>query len=196
MKRFIKILISSFVIAAVISMLPFKGACEDLYKDVFRLHIIPNSNSAMDQSLKINVRDQILASVSPLYKDVKTKAQAQDITRNNLKYIEKTAQDIVNKNGFDYPVSVAVKNIYFNTRYYDDFTMPAGMYDALEITIGEGKGSNWWCVMYPSLCVGAATKESMKEDLSKGEYSVVTSEDVEYKFKIVEYYEKLRSLFK
>lgn len=196
MKRFIKILISSFVIAVVISMLPFKGACEDLYKDVFRLHIIPNSNSAMDQSLKLNVRDEILSAVSPLYKNIKTKTQAQNITRNNLKYIEKTAQDIVRKNGFDYSVSVDVKNIYFNTRYYDNFTMPAGMYDALEITIGEGKGSNWWCVMYPSLCVGAATKESMKKDLSEKEYSVVTSENVEYKFKIVEYYEKLRSYFR
>ena len=74
--------------------------------------------------------------------------------------------------------------------------MPAGMYDALVIDIGDAKGRNWWCVMYPALCVGASSKITMKEDLSDSEYSVITDKDVVFKFKIVEYFEKINSLFR
>ena len=74
--------------------------------------------------------------------------------------------------------------------------MPAGVYDSLRLTIGDGGGQNWWCVMYPSLCVGAATKDTMKQELSDGEYRVVTTDKLDFRFKLVEYWEDFLNLFR
>lgn len=196
MKRFIKIITTAFIITVLITVMPFESTCSRLQSDVLRLHIIANSDSKEDQSIKLMVRDNILNEMSPLYNSVKTKDQAIAITEQNLELIKKTALQTVRSCGYDYSVNVRITNKYFSTRYYDEFTMPAGMYDTLEITLGESKGHNWWCVMYPTLCVGAATKEKMKENLTNDEYTAITSDDIEYKFKIVEYYEKICSFFR
>ncbi len=195
MKMFMKTLVSFFVIAVMFSVVPFESTCEKLEKDVLRLHILANSDEEYDQNLKYSVRDEVIKTISPLYDDCITKEDAIKVTGKNLKLIERTALKVIEDNGYYYEVGVRVTNKFFDTRYYDEFTMPAGMYDTLEITIGEAKGKNWWCVMYPSLCVGAASKISMKEDLDDDEYDVITSDDVVYKFKVVEYYEKLCTFF-
>lgn len=195
MKIYMKILVATVVISVLFSTLSFQSACSELQNDVLRLHILANSNEDYDQNLKLYVRDTILDSYSSLYDDVKTKEDAKIITKNNLPLIIDTANNAVREKGYDYNVSACVTKKYFDTRYYENFTMPAGVYDTLQITIGEGKGKNWWCVMYPTLCVGAATDTSMKEDLSESEYEVIVAEDVEYKFKIVECFEKVSSFF-
>ena len=196
MKMFMKVLISVFVITVMLSVIPFENTCNALQNDVLRLHILANSDSIKDQKLKLEVRDQAIASSTPLYNNVETKEQAIKVTKDNLPLIEKVAQSVVDVHKADYDVNATVTNEFFNTRYYDDFTMPAGMYDTLQITIGDAQGKNWWCVMYPTLCVGASSKVKMEEDLSDDEYKVITSKDVEYKFKIVEYYESIKSYFK
>lgn len=195
MKMFMKILVCSFVISVLFSMIPFESTCSELQKDVLRLHILANSNSVSDQQMKLKVRDEVIAKISPLYNGVEKKSDAVLITKNNLSLIENIAQKVVDSYGADYKVKADVTHKYFDTRYYDDFTMPAGMYDTLQITIGEAKGKNWWCVMYPTLCVGASSEISMKDDLSDEEYKVITEDDIEYKFKIVECFEKISSYF-
>lgn len=195
MKLYMKILVATVVISVLFSTLSFESACSELQNDVFRLHILANSDEEYDQNLKLYVRDTILDSCSSLYDDVKTKEDAKIITKNNLPLIVSTAQKAIIDKGYDYSVKACVTKKFFDTRYYENFTMPAGVYDTLQITIGEGKGKNWWCVMYPTLCVGAATDISMKEDLTDSEYEVIVADDVEYKFKIVEYFEKVTSFF-
>lgn len=195
MKMFMKILVSIFVISVMFTMIPFESTCNELQNDVLRLHILANSDGVIDQQMKLKVRDEVVAEISPLYNGVTDKEEAIAITKNNLTLIEKVAQEVVVSYNADYTVNASIAHKYFDTRYYDNFTMPAGMYDTLQITIGEAKGKNWWCVMYPTLCVGAASEKSMKDDLSDEEYKVITEDDIEYKFKIVEYFEKISSFF-
>ncbi len=196
MKMFMKILVCTFVVSFLFSMLDFQSTCKELENDVLRLHIIANSDSHSDQMLKLSVRDSVQKAITPLYNDCKSKSDALKITEDNLALVKDVALKEIKANGFEYKVTAKVENKFFDTRYYDDFTMPAGCYDSLVISIGEAKGKNWWCVMYPSLCVGASSKIKMKEDLSADEYSLITSDDFVYKFKIVEYFEKFSSFFR
>lgn len=196
MKKYISMLMLSLLIAGMAAALPFFDACEDLTEDVLRVHILANSDSAADQSLKLAVRDRVIEECSAYYDGCSGKAEAMDITRSHLSEIEAIAADEIGSRGFSYPVRAEVEEVYFNTRYYDDFTMPAGTYDALRLIIGSGGGTNWWCVMYPSLCVGAAVDSSMREQLDDGEYRVVTSDRFDVRFKIVEYFEDIAHWFR
>ncbi len=186
---------ASLILALLLPLIPFQNSCRELNNDVFRLHILANSDSAADQSAKLQVRDSILEEISSLYDQARSKEDAEDITRAHLTLIRNTAVCALRRSGIDDPVHVEMARMYFNTRYYDDFTMPAGYYDALRVTIGKGGGRNWWCVMYPCLCVGAAADDSARDTLSSDEYEVISSDDIEYRFKIVEVYEKIRSFF-
>ena len=196
MKIYMKLLVCTFVVSVLLGMVPFESTCSELQRDVLRLHILANSDSDSDQQMKLRVRDEVIRTISPLYSDVKSKSEAIAITKDNMKLITDTAQSVVDSFGSEYEISARITNMYFDTRYYDDFTMPAGMYDTLQITIGEAKGKNWWCVMYPTLCVGASTKQSVRESLTADEYSVICADDFEFRFKIVEYFEKISSYFR
>ena len=196
MRKLFTVMIPAVAIAVLAAAAPFFDSCAELYDDVLRVHIIANSDSAADQSLKLAVRDRILDEFSAYFDDCADKAEAERITADHLDEIELAAEDEIKQRGFDYPVDAEVSEMYFNTRYYDDFTLPAGRYDALRLRIGEGEGSNWWCVMYPSLCVGAACRDKMSEQLTEGEYRVVTSDRFDFRFKIVEYFEELSRLVK
>ena len=196
MKRLFTILIPALMIAFLVAVIPFFNSCEELSKDVLRVHILANSDSAADQSLKLAVRDRVLEHCSAYFDDCEDKNEALAVTREHLDEIESVAAQEIADRGFDYSVKAEVGQAYFNTRYYDDFTMPAGWYDSLRLTIGDGGGKNWWCVMYPALCVGAACGDKMKEDLNDGEYRVVTSDQVDFRFKLVEYWEDLCNLFR
>lgn len=196
MKKYISILIVSVICAALLLSMPFFNSCAELSEDVLRVHILANSDSAADQSLKLSVRDRVVSECSAYYDGCSGKAEALDITRDHLSEIERIASSEIRRRGFRYPVRAEVGEMYFNTRYYDDFTMPAGWYDSLRLTIGEGEGRNWWCVMYPSLCVGAACEEKMREQLDGGEYRVVTADKFDYRFKIVEVFEDIAGWFR
>lgn len=196
MKKYIHLFVASVIIAGMILCLPFFNSCEELTEDVLRVHILANSDSAADQSLKLSVRDRVVSECSDYYNDCSGKQEALAITREHLSEIEAIAADEISRHGFRYPVRAQVSEMYFNTRYYEDFTMPAGWYDSLRLTIGDGEGQNWWCVMYPSLCVGAACEDEMRDKLDRGEYEVVTCEKFDFRFKIVEYWEEVRSWFR
>lgn len=176
--------------------LPFFDSCEELNKDVLRVHILANSDSAADQSLKLAVRDRVVSACSAYYRDCEDKEEALAVTAGHLGEIEKIAADEVRRRGFSYPVRAELGEMYFDTRFYEHFTMPAGRYDALQLTIGAGEGRNWWCVMYPSLCIGSACESEMRDRLDNGEYRVVTAEKFDFRFKIVEVFEGLKNRFK
>lgn len=196
MKNIIKSVIAAFIITVLFSMIPFFAECADLSDSVFRLHILANSDSEQDQQLKIKVRDRVLEYTEELFKSSESVSQAESLTKKQLQSIANVAQKEVYDNGYDYKVKAEIKNMYFDTRYYGGVTMPSGFYDALRITIGSGSGHNWWCVMYPSLCVGGSTDyNSLKENTTDSEYNMMTSGGYEVRFKLLEYFEKFCSLF-
>lgn len=195
LKRFITAACVAFALAVIYSVIPFQANCSAIYNDVFRLHILANSDSESDQALKLKVRDKVLETTKELFNSAESKEQAERLVSENLQTIANTAYREVLNNGSTYKVTARITKMYFTTRRYKNYTLPSGMYDALRITIGSGKGHNWWCVMYPSLCVSPQPDEDAKRALDQNEYEVVHDEHTEYKFKIIEFFEKIRSFF-
>lgn len=189
----IKSAIIAFVLTVIYSVIPFQAVCAEIPNDVFRFHILANSDSEEDQALKLKVRDKVLEKTKILFDTANSKSDAEEFVKANLETIEEIAQNEVYKNGYNYTVKAEVVNMHFDTRYYESYTLPSGMYDALRITIGNAKGHNWWCVMYPSICISTVDegKDRAKNALSADEYSVVTDDKVEYKFFIVELFQKI-----
>jgi stage II sporulation protein R len=198
MKLIVKSLCTAFIIAVIYSVIPFQAQCENISNDVFRLHVLANSDSEYDQSIKLKVRDKVLEYSEDMFKNAASKEQAESLTAENLKNIEQTANDELKRLGCNYTAKAEIKNMYFTTREYSAYTLPSGMYDALRITLGKGEGHNWWCVMYPSICLSAASEreERAKTAYSDSEYKIVTNEQPEYKFRIVELFEQLQAIFK
>lgn len=197
MKLFIKSLCIAFVLTVIYSTLPFEAECSEISKETFRLHILANSDSENDQALKIKVRDRVLEYTEDLFNDAKSKIDAEKVIAENIQDINNVAYAEILNNGYNYLVKTEITNMYFTTRYYDNYTLPSGMYDALRITIGNGKGHNWWCVMYPTICVSPVEEkdEKAKEAFEEKQYDIVTNTKLQYKFKIVEIFEKICSCF-
>ena len=180
-----------FVIT-ICAVSPVITKSEDISKKVFRLHIVANSNSQADQTLKLRVRDKVLDYSKELYKSCNSSLEATEITNNNIQSIKKLAQNTVAFNGYSYPVYAYTANEYFNTRKYEGFTLPAGKYDCLKIIIGNGNGKNWWCVMFPSVCINASTDE-LDRALTPEERKMIESRGYAVRFKAVEIYEYLKA---
>lgn len=197
MKLFIKSLCIAFVLTVIYSVIPFEAECREISDEVFRLHILANSDSDEDQTLKLKVRDRVLEYTEELFNLAKSKEEAKTAVADNIENIRLAAQQEVYDNGYSYDVKAEITNMYFNTRYYEYYTMPSGMYDALRITIGKGEGHNWWCVMYPSICIAASTEadEKARETFSDSQYEIVDGNEYQYKFKVVEIFEKICSFF-
>ena len=175
-------------------MLTFGSECRDIRESVFRLHILANSDSSEDQQLKLKVRDRILAESEHLFSDNSDLEEAVESANSSLDFLESIAKDEIIRNGYDYDVSISVENTYFNTRTYGNITLPAGEYTALRIVIGEGAGHNWWCVMFPPICVSPSTDGVSIEDiLNKEPLDIVESDRYELRFKCLEYFEELFS---
>ena len=198
MKNWIKAACAAFVLTVIFSVIPFQADCRDIADNTFRLHILANSDSDADQALKLKVRDKVLSYTAELFRDAPDKETSMQAVGQHLREIAEVACDEVRANGYDYPVKAEITRMYFSTRHYDGYTLPAGMYDALRLSIGKAEGHNWWCVMYPSLCLSSATEreERAKKVYSEEEYHEVTDDSVAYKFKLVEWFEELQNLFR
>ncbi len=198
MKNWIKAACTAFVLTVIFSVIPFQADCRDIADNTFRLHILANSDSDADQALKLKVRDKVLSYTTELFRDAPDKETSMQAVGQHLREIAEVACDEVRANGYDYPVKAEITRMYFSTRHYDGYTLPAGMYDALRLSIGKAEGHNWWCVMYPSLCLSSATEreERAKKVYSEEEYHEVTDDSVAYKFKLVEWFEELQNLFR
>lgn len=199
MSKTIKLFIPIFLIILIIGsyVSPFIKTSENISNQIFRLHILANSDSAEDQQLKLKVRDNILVSGEELFKNCKTLEEIINVSNQNIKYFQKIAENTIKENGYTYSVKVYVDKEYFNTRHYDKITLPSGIYNALKIEIGAAKGHNWWCVMFPAICLPAVSDDEINKILSDDEIELINSNDkYEIRFKIVEIYEKIKSNIK
>lgn len=195
-------LVISITAASLSGFSVFSAQCGDIRGRVLRLHILANSDSAADQQLKLNVRDKILAQSAEIFETAKTKEQAEKNIQAKLPEIVKTAQTEVNREGYSYNVGAKLVNMYFTTRTYGDITLPAGNYDAVRITIGSAKGHNWWCVLFPALCLPAAEEtqtDELNDVLTPNEVGIVKSsgsKNIVIKFKTVELCEDFKDFLK
>ena len=124
----------------------------DIADSVFRLHVIANSDSDEDQNLKYKVRDALIEYMNSICSNTTSKEEAINIAKAHIDAFYDIANNVIEENGFSYPVSIEIGKFDFPTKTYGDVSLPAGTYDALEVKIGEAVGQNWWCVMFPPLC--------------------------------------------
>lgn len=153
------------------------------------MHVIANSDEDVDQKLKLKVRDAVLNEGRELFDGSLTADDAEEKIVPNINRLEDVALRTIKENGFDYDVEIYVAKEYFKTRVYENsVTLPAGEYTAVKVVIGEGEGQNWWCVMFPPMCLPAANNDAKMEDvLNKEEMEIVSnSEKYSFRFKIVE----------
>ena len=165
---------------------------ENLAGKLIRLHVLANSDSQADQAVKLQVRDAVLEAAEAQLEDCATVEAAEEQLRELLPELEAMASSALAENGFDYPVQAALTWEDYPTREYDTFTLPAGRYLSLRVRLGEGAGQNWWCVVFPPLCLGSVT-ETVEETaadagLTEGQVSLITGEDQGYvvKFRAIE----------
>lgn len=174
----------------------------DIADSVFRLHILANSNSDEDQALKLLVRDEVLKYMKEISSNVESKEDIVSIMNEHLNDFKIIALSTIKKAGYDYDVNLSIGNFNFPTKTYGDISLPAGNYDALRIEIGEAKGQNWWCVMFPTLCfvdvssgeLDDDSKEVLESNLNKEEFNLVSEKSlsINFKFKIVELFQNIK----
>lgn len=169
----------------------------DISNSVFRLHVIANSDNKEDQDLKYLVRDNLIDYMNNICSNCSSKQEAINLVKQNIETFKQIASNTVYEQGYSYSVNVSIGNFEFPTKNYGDISLPAGYYDALKVEIGEAKGQNWWCVMFPPLCfvdissgvVPEESKELMKDDLSEEEFALISdknNEEIQFKFKLLE----------
>lgn len=173
----------------------------DIADSVFRLHVIANSDSEEDQNLKYIVRDNLLSYMKEICSDCTNKEVAIKIVQEHSKDFEQIAKNTIKEQGYSYDVKINIGNFEFPTKTYGDISIPAGYYDALRVEIGEAKGQNWWCVMFPPLCfvdvtsgvVPDESKEVMEENLDEEEYALISddsNDELQFKFKLIEVFQQ------
>ncbi len=168
-----------------------------LSSKVIRFHVVANSDTTADQLLKQQVRDEVIAYMEPMLRESKSVDQTRMLVKQNLINIQEVASEVVEKWHKQYKVYVSLDYANFPTKAYGDVVFPAGEYEACRIIIGEGKGENWWCVMFPPLCyIDAASgvvplegKDQLKNQLNEEQYNLITHQKdrpYQIRFKIVD----------
>lgn len=183
------------VLTLIFSVVSFGLSCNDIRESVVRLHILANSDSYEDQNIKLFIRDKLLESGNELFSGSMTVDTAYSYLSDNKEEIELYINNILVEEGFNYAAKVCLIKEYYATRTYETFTLPAGEYLSFKIILGNGEGHNWWCVMFPPLCLPAASENTdinavFDDDCVK---IVKSTDKYEIRFKIVEIFEKIRS---
>lgn len=177
----------------------------DLKGSVFRLHVIANSDSEEDQNLKYKVRDNLLKYMNDICSTCTTKAEAIEIAETHLDDFKQIAEETIKQEGYSYNVEVQIGEFDFPTKNYGDISLPAGIYDALKVNIGEAEGHNWWCVMFPPLCfvdissgiIPEDSKKVLEDELTDEEFALISensSTDISFKFKLLEIFSNSKML--
>ena len=197
----IMVLLCTFVLcAAVCNVLPIHGE-EKIYESVVRLHVLANSDSEEDQALKLKVRDAVLSYVSPRVIDSASREEAIAILESELDEIKREAESVVMAEGYEYSVQISLTVEEYPTRNYESMSFPSGKYVSLRVMLGEAEGQNWWCVLFPPLCLSAATEKSTNEEafiavgLNSDQYKIITETDEAayyLRFKILEVIQDLK----
>ena len=164
---------------------------------VLRLHVVANSDSQGDQARKLLVRDAVLARASQLLEGVHDRQEADAILAPHLDELAQAGAEALARTGSHDQVSAALTGQWFPTKEYDGFALPAGQYRALQVTIGAGEGRNWWCVVFPPLCLASVAEESVETAaegvLSEDQVALITGRDGGYvlKFRLIEWWQEL-----
>ena len=177
--------------------MPVHGESE-IYDSVLRLHVIANSDTEADQALKLKVRDAVLSESEGLFDGCNTREDAITVLENNKDKLEKAAKRVIEEEGYSYSVSIELGEEEYPTKNYESFCFPAGPYMSLRIIIGEGDGKNWWCVLYPPMCLSAASRQAPEEafvsvGLNKDQYGIITETEkptYRVRFRVLEVIEK------
>lgn len=189
-KKLLSITLCLSILALALSVLPIHGEAE-IYDSVLRLHVLANSDSKEDQALKLSVRDNILEYTESILSGCASREEAQAVLQGELESIRSIAAATVAEAGYGYSVSVAFDLEDYPTRNYESCCFPSGEYMSLRIMIGEAAGQNWWCVLFPPMCLSAASEcnGALQAGLTDEQYKIITeTENVKYKirFKLLE----------
>lgn len=179
-----KFIIQAALLIGFITAVFCEGICafaesrRGITEDVFRLHVIANSDSDEDQALKLRVRNAVLEASADIFGGAVSADDAKHLSEENLQLFEAAAAAEIAASGYDYPVRCEVGTVHFDRRVYGSAELPEGDYSALRVIIGEGEGKNWWCVMFPALCLPAVTNTDEVLSLA-AENGVISAEELE-----------------
>ena len=184
--KIIALLCACFLLLNVVDMVVPRTEAQ-VYENVVRLHVLADDNSEAAQSVKLAVRDAILQEYGNLFDENGDVSVASDIIVSHLSDIESTANRVLAENGFGYRAQVLWGIEEYPTRIYEGFTLPAGSYRSLRVMLGSGSGNNWWCVLFPPLCTGAASEDGISVSGVNGrDTEVFTKKKYSFRFKILE----------
>lgn len=185
LKRWEIALLASLLATLLVSAFPLRVQ-SGLADKLTRLHVLANSDSPGDQTLKLQVRDAVLAASE----------DEPVLNERLLQKLQRAAQTEVLRQGYRYPVTVTREHCYFDRRVYETFSLPAGYYDAVRVVIGAGEGKNWWCVIYPPLCAGMCERDwetvAREAGLTEKEISFICEEEgYVIRFQLVDWWGRL-----
>lgn len=192
--NFLKASIVIFGLIFILSVVTYaKNTQRNISDSVLRLHIIANSNDKADQDLKLKVRDRLIREGVNIFEGNMSLDDAKQFINENKAEIQEIAEEEIRKNGYSYKAEIELGSFPFPAKIYDSIMLPSGRYEALRIIIGEGKGENWWCVLYPPMCaIDKVTVENGKQQLEKSlsgeEFKIISKHNppAEIRFKIVD----------
>lgn len=194
-KRLLSATIITLAILLFFGLLPVHGE-EEIYDTVVRLHVLANSDSEEDQALKLEVRDAVLAVTAPLLQDCKTREEAETVILQHTDAIQAAAEQVLRKHGQNDPITISLGLEEYPERSYDSVCFPAGEYLSLRVCIGEAAGQNWWCCLFPPLCLGASSVSAEQAEdsfisvgLTPSQYKIITETDkpvYKVRFKLLE----------
>lgn len=198
--KFLKIELSclvAFIICVLMSAYNLDRECEGIRQGILRLHVIAASDSAEDQSIKLALRDELLIKGAEIFSGSSSKKEAEEKLEKNISLLTEQANAFLEKRNYPYKATVSLGKSYFPTRKYESFTLPAGKYNALRVVIGNGEGQNWWCVMFPVLCLPAAEKSKTDFDgiLTEKQQKIISGEKYEIRLWIVEKWQEFQKNF-
>ncbi len=180
----------------ILAVVPTEAEAQ-IYEDTVRLHILANSDSEEDQELKLKVRDKLLLKYGDILGEAECAEGAVELGSSLLREIEADCEEWIRELGCSYTVEATLTEEWYDTREYDGFTLPSGVYHSLRVIIGEGEGKNWWCIMYPPICTDIATESAPTDDgifgYTERETALISRGKYNIKFKGLELFSKLFS---
>ncbi|HOP10678.1 MAG TPA: stage II sporulation protein R [Oscillospiraceae bacterium] len=185
----------ALVICVLSGFTEFSDECEVVRENTIRLRIVANSDSDFDQDLKLQIRDALTEQFQDVFAGAESKAEAAAAAQKALDDFEDTANHILKKSGVDYSASAELTDRYFDTTDYGEFMLPAGTYTTVQLTLGEGKGKNWFCIAFPPLCISASSDQEAQLEayLDQNGWKFASKKSgYVLKFKLVELIEKWR----
>ena len=194
-KRILILMLTLILLIGLLAVLPIHSESR-IYDSVLRLHVIANSDSDEDQALKLLVRDAVLLEAQKLLENISDRESAEQIISQNTEQLRLIAENTVRRNGYSYPVSITLGKEEYPTKNYESCAFPAGEYTSLQIMIGNASGKNWWCVLFPPLCLSAATDKDAftSVGITDSQYQIITdTKNPKYKirFKILESFSEI-----